>query len=211
MRSNNNNNQVNIAEKDALNANILAAIERNDHDKLIELTLPEEVLVKDLVILTMTPGPDSRDTPFIRAAANGYYSVVHYLLWLAKRYPELVDLDMLDKKNKNALMRAAEGGHEKVVELLLKNGSDPRITYHDPKQKFPPVSVSALAREKGFTVIAEKLESAANEKNIATVSIRNSERFLLYTQPEPPKPDAESASKKRRVVTKKQKNSCFAC
>lgn len=205
MFRNNNDNKA------LTNAAILAAIESGDIEKLFLVTEPDDVKVKDIVELTMIPRKKAQheqegnnsQTPFITAAARGYYGVVHYLIWLAKRYEQVIDLDALDANNKNALMYAAIGGYEKVVDLLLKNGCDPRIAYQDSQPDSVPVSIHMLAQNAGHVVVAEKLKTTADAKNkVATALYKN---HLFRNKPASAKIAAEPRKKKRRVSSKKRK------
>lgn len=188
----------------SLNSEIVAAIESGDSEQLRILTQSEDVLVDDIVKLTIIPHPDCTHTPLMTAAARGHYYVVHYLLWLAKRSSGLVDLDTLDENNLNAMMHAALGGHDDVVRILLKYGCDARILFQDTKRQLPPVSIAMLAKNAGQQAVAERLEKAADLQNQAAASLRDNEKFTFYKSAAMEKPAVEVGGKKRRVTFARQ-------
>ncbi len=204
----------------SLNDKIIAAVESGDIEQLSTLTEPEDVLVRDIVELTMIPdrlveaGNEAamRSTPFMVAASRGHDRVIHYLLWLARRYDRgIVDLDKLDANNRNALMHAAIAGHTAVVELLLKNGCDARIQYQDITGLTPPVTIAMLARNANQLAIAEMLEQAAAVKNASSARSFMREKLNLFAAQSSAnsvdqleQPLQASEVKKRRVTIRKK-------
>ncbi|KAH8762780.1 ankyrin repeat-containing domain protein [Hyaloscypha finlandica] len=130
---------------DSLNSAILTSASENGQEAVVKLLLATggvEVNWK---------GNDGGWTPLLRAAKNGHYAVVYWLLengaeleskdmngqtslsWAAKNghynvtwllLEKGADLESKDKSRRKPLSFAAENGHEDVVKLLLENAAE---------------------------------------------------------------------------------------
>jgi len=189
--------------RDQLSIDIKAAVASGNIEHLRVLTEPEEITVSWLIeLLVILPRVNLEDegkaciSPFMQAAAHGHVEVTKYLLWLAKRYQDVLDLDLLDGSGMTALMYAAKFGRQAIVELLLAAQCDPRIKFA-PSGKQDPISIAELARREGHHNVAQLLETAVAAKSQTAAANRAQRIFMFYQQ--------ETAGAAIEPVTKKSR------
>ncbi len=93
-------------------------------------------IVKMLVEAGADPNGTKNSPPLTSAAYRGYGRIVEYLL----AQPN-IEVDKRDIDGYSALMHAADRGHTKVVELLLKAGANP-----DAVNKYGDRTASSLVQ-----------------------------------------------------------------
>ena len=81
---------------------------------------------------------DDELTPIHSAARKGSHRVLNFFLTNCKNhgYPAEVVLGFIDEENSTPLHAAIDGGHLKVVEVLLNHGADPMATKDDQVPPF---------------------------------------------------------------------------
>lgn len=73
----------------------------------------------------------NKNTPLMEAALKGNLECCQKLI---SKSPLIVDINVENLLGKTALHKAAYNGHDGIVELLLKNGADPKLTDNDGKK-----------------------------------------------------------------------------